>query len=105
MNIHTVKTPAELGQKAAKQGAELLKAIIAKKGHANIILATGASQFETIQALLNEGIDWSVVTMFHLDEYIGLSDDHPASFKKYLKERFVVSGSRLKEGILCRARC
>ena len=52
-------------------------------------MATGASQFEMLEALTKEdGIDWSKVTVFHLDEYIGLSMDHPASFRKYLKERF-----------------
>ena len=55
----------------------------------NIIVATGASQFEVLEALTKEGgIDWTKVTVFHLDEYVGLSIEHPASFRKYLKERF-----------------
>ena len=56
---------------------------------ANIIVATGASQFEMLGELVKEDIDWSVVTGFHLDEYIGIDVSHPASFRKYLKERFV----------------
>jgi glucosamine-6-phosphate deaminase len=54
------------------------------------VLATGASQFSMLSALVAEpGIDWSKVTMFHLDEYIGLPADHPASFRRYLQERFI----------------
>src|SRR6185369_9501538 len=56
---------------------------------ANIVVATGVSQFEMLAALVaGEGIDWPRVTAFHLDEYIGMSADHPASFRRYLKERF-----------------
>ena len=62
---------------------------IEEKGHANIILATGTSQYETLSQLRQEKINWSRVTMFHLDEYIGLPESSPASFRKYLKERFI----------------
>lgn len=78
-----------LGKKAAQKAAELIRKAIADKGTANIIVATGASQFEMLSELVNEDIDWSAVTAFHLDEYIGISKSHPASFRKYLKERFV----------------
>jgi len=55
-----------------------------------LIVATGASQFEMLSALIEESdIDWSRITAFHLDEYIGMPATHPASFRKYLKERFV----------------
>jgi len=78
----------DLGKAAAKQGASLIKQAISKNGKANVIIATGASQFEMLKALVQEDIDWSVVTCFHLDEYIDLPETHPASFRKYLKERF-----------------
>lgn len=81
-------SPEALGKTAAKQGGELIRQAIREKGHANIILATGASQFEMLKALLAEEIDWQKITAFHLDEYIGLPESHPASFRKYLKERF-----------------
>ncbi|MBQ6472678.1 MAG: glucosamine-6-phosphate deaminase [Victivallales bacterium] len=88
--IHIFKDKFELGAAAAKLGAEKIRATIAWKGYANIILATGASQFEMLAALLKEpGIDWSVIRIFHLDEYIGIPVDHPAGFRKYLWERFV----------------
>lgn len=90
MNISTLDTPKALGETAAARAAELISAAIAAKGFANMILATGASQFEVLRHLaVAEGIDWSKVTMFHLDEYIGISSSHPASFQKYLQERFV----------------
>lgn len=78
-----------LGKKAAQLGAELIRNAILENGEANIIVATGASQFEMLSELVKEDILWSVVRAFHLDEYIGLSEIHPASFRKYLKERFV----------------
>ena len=89
MNIVISESKTELGKKAAARGAELIRKAIAEKKHANIIVATGASQFEMLEELVKEDVDWSFVTAFHLDEYIGLSEIHPASFRKYLKERFV----------------
>ncbi len=86
-----------MGAAAAGAAAERIKAAIADKGQANIILATGASQFEVLKNLVAaEGIDWSKVVMFHLDEYIGIGKQHPASFRKYLKERFADQVSGLK---------
>jgi len=80
----------EMGRQAAADGAVLIREAIASQGSATIIVATGASQFEMLSALIEEAdIDWSKVTGFHLDEYTGMSIDHPASFRKYLKERFV----------------
>lgn len=86
-----------MGAAAAGAAAEKIKTAIVDKGQANIILATGASQFEVLKNLVaGEGIDWSKVVMFHLDEYIGIGREHPASFRKYLQERFVDEVSRLK---------
>ncbi len=89
MEIVISDTKQVLGKKAAKKGADLIRKAIVEKGSANIIVATGASQFEMLTELVKEDIDWSKVTGFHLDEYIGMSETHPASFRKYLKERFV----------------
>ncbi|PHQ62056.1 MAG: glucosamine-6-phosphate deaminase [Maribacter sp.] len=88
MEIIISNTKADLGKSAAKKGAELIQKAISSRGKANIIIATGASQFEMLAVLVDQNIDWSVVSCFHLDEYIGLSETHPASFRKYLKERF-----------------
>ena len=89
MEISISDTKKELGKKAARKGAELICKAINERGEANIILATGVSQFEMLTELVRKDIDWSKVIAFHLDEYIGISETHPASFRKYLKERFV----------------
>ena len=89
MRIVISKTADELGARAAEASEKIIREAIEKKGCARIILSTGASQFETLEHLVKKDIDWSKVEMFHLDEYIGLPETHPASFRKYLKERFV----------------
>ena len=90
MDVQILKDKNELGRVAAKLGAEKIRAAIAANGRANVILATGASQFEMLAALLLEkDIDWNVVSFFHLDEYVGMPVTHPASFRKYLWERFI----------------
>jgi len=87
IKIHDTKP--ENGKAAAAFGAAAIRDAIAARGKANVVVATGASQFEMLEALVAEpGIDWSKVTAFHLDEYIGMPETHPASFRKYLKERF-----------------
>ncbi len=78
-----------LGLKAAQFAAGVLNEAISNKGEARLVVSTGSSQFETINSLLNQKVDWSRVEVFHLDEYIGLSVAHPASFRKYLYERFI----------------
>ncbi len=79
-----------MGAGAAANAARAIKEAIKSKGLANIILATGTSQIEMLKNLVRtDGIDWPKVTMFHLDEYIALGPDHPASFRKFHKERFV----------------
>jgi glucosamine-6-phosphate deaminase len=96
ISVHLSKD--DLGRKSAETAAVKIREAIAAKGESNIILATGASQFDTISHLIKEkGIDWSKVTVFHLDEYIGLPDTHPASFRKYLKERFADKIPNLKK--------
>jgi glucosamine-6-phosphate deaminase len=89
MTIKIHDSKEELGRAAAEKGAGIIREAIRRKGEASIIVATGASQFEMLEALTGADIDWSRVTAFHLDEYIGIPDTHPASFRKYLKERFV----------------
>lgn len=89
MKLHLYATKSALGEAAAATGAQAIRDAIAAHGRAHIIIATGASQFEMLDALVRQpGIDWSKVTGFHLDEYIGMSDAHPASFRRYLRERF-----------------
>ncbi|HOJ11621.1 MAG TPA: 6-phosphogluconolactonase [Clostridiales bacterium] len=89
MKVKVLKNSDELGKAAAAFSAEIIRQAIEKDGKARIILSTGASQFDTLKYLVKEDINWSKVEMFHLDEYINLPETHPASFRKYLKERFV----------------
>jgi len=97
MEIRICKNSVELGKSAAKYVAEVIKEAILEKGNARIVLSTGASQFDTLDALTKEeGIKWECVEMFHLDEYVNLPETHGASFRKYLKERFVAKVGTLK---------
>lgn len=87
----TLDTPAELAAAAARDAAARIRDAIVTRGHARIVAATGASQIAFLERLVAEpGIDWLLVELFHLDEYIGLSIDHPASFRKYLLERLIL---------------
>ena len=89
MIINISKDATELGARAAHFTAKKLKEVIQINGEARMVVSTGASQFETFQALLKEEIEWERVEVFHLDEYIGLPISHPASFRKYLNDRFI----------------
>ncbi len=89
MNIILSETKEELGARAAARGAEFIHQGIEQNGSASIVIGTGASQYELIDELIRKNIDWSKVTVFHLDEYVGMPVSHPASFRKFLKERFI----------------
>lgn len=90
IDLRIVADKQTLGTQAASLGAQAIREALARHGEATIVVATGASQFDVLKALVAaEGIDWSKVTAFHLDEYVGLSEAHPASFRRYLRERFV----------------
>jgi glucosamine-6-phosphate deaminase len=90
MQIRTFDTKQQLAQAAAEDGAAFIRRAIADRGEANIIVATGASQFEVLDALARQpDIAWHRVTGFHLDEYAGLPITHPASFRLYLWQRFI----------------
>lgn len=89
MKLIIAKSQKELGIMSAKHSAELINKAIKENGVARILLSTGASQFPFFEEFVKQDIDWSKVEMFHLDEYVGISPKHPASFQKYLKERFV----------------
>lgn len=90
MNIVISPTRQEMGQQAAAQGGRAIRQALAAQAGATIIVATGMSQFDMLAALVAEpDIDWSQVTVFHLDEYVGMAESHPASFRRYLRERFI----------------
>ncbi len=88
MQTRIFSTKDEMARAAARCAAEGLQNALAARNAANLILATGASQFEMLAYLVTLPVDWPRVTVFHLDEYIALPETHPASFRRYLKERF-----------------
>lgn len=90
MQINVSQTKQELGKRAAEHGLRLIREALDARGEANIIVATGASQFEMLSHLIQaQDIRWDRVTGFHLDEYVGMDLTHPASFRLYLWKRFV----------------
>ena len=90
MDVKIFDSRLELAQAAANEAADLIRQAIAARGQAHLIAATGASQFEFLDALvIQPDIAWGQVTFFHLDEYVGLPKAHPASFRRYLQERIV----------------
>lgn len=89
LNVRIYGNSAETGKAAADLVAKKLNEVILNKESANLILATGASQFSFLKALREKELDWQKITVFHLDEYKGISDSHPASFRKYLKDRIL----------------
>jgi glucosamine-6-phosphate deaminase len=89
--------PQRCGSAAASRAVAVIREAVSARGEARIVVATGASQFDFLEALTGtEGVDWSRVTAFHLDEYIGLAPTHPASFRGYLRERFSGKLPRLR---------
>lgn len=88
--IITISSDAnELGHDAAIFAAARINDAIKQKDEARIMLSTGNSQFELLQSLIGEKVNWKKVEIFHLDEYIGIDSTHPASFRKYLYDRFI----------------
>lgn len=89
MQIDVSPNKQELGRRAAERGIALLRETLDQRGEANIIVATGASQFEMLEHLTQADLPWHKITAFHLDEYVGMPITHPASFRLYLWQRFV----------------
>lgn len=89
MKLIVAHSTEEMAKLSAKQAADVLNAAIAEKGSARLLLSTGASQLEFFKEFVKQDVAWHKVVMFHLDEYVGISPDHPASFNNYLTKRFV----------------
>ena len=89
MLVKVFENTEAMGKAAAKHAAAILNEKIAAGEKPRLLLSTGASQFAFFEHFVMEDIDWSKVEMFHLDEYVGMSPEHPASFRKYLRERFI----------------
>lgn len=90
MDVLIHPDPATLGRAAGNECGDLLVEALARQQRVRLVIATGASQFATLATLVERrDVDWSRIDCFHLDEYVGVADTHPASFRRYLHERFV----------------
>lgn len=89
LSIHVFESNAACGSAAAAQANQVINQVIAEKGSANIILATGNSQLAFLNALRTQPITWGKVRIFHMDEYIGLPTGHPASFPEFLRSHLI----------------
>jgi glucosamine-6-phosphate deaminase len=89
-NVCVYRSHDALGAAAANQAADVIRRAIARRGRARIIIATGNSQLAVSAALVQQqGVDWKSVDIFHLDEYVGISEDHLASFRYWVRTRIV----------------
>lgn len=90
LTVQAYASKQTMGEAAAQFVAGEIQSVLEEKGQANLMLATGASQFAFLDAFKQiESVDWSKITTFHLDEYIGLPPTHKASFRRYLHERII----------------
>lgn len=89
MKLIISKDVNEAAKASAKQAADVLNDAIAERGSARLLLSTGASQLKFFEEFVKQDVCWHKVEMFHLDEYVGISPEHPASFYNYLMKRFV----------------
>jgi len=90
MFVRRFATRQAMAQAASAHAAAAIRRAIDSHGRARIIVATGASQFEFLEDLTaNQAVDWTRVTLFHLDEYVGLPIEHPASFRRYILDRVI----------------
>jgi glucosamine-6-phosphate deaminase len=100
MIVKRFATRQALARAASAHAAAAIGRAIVSHGRARIVVATGASQLEFLEDLTaNQVVDWPLVTLFHLDEYVGLSIEHPASFRKYILDR-VIRKTSLQDCVL-----
>ena len=86
--VHVFPGQDELARHMTATVRDILNDAITRSGSAAAILATGNSQIRFLKLLVESGgVDWSKVTLFHMDEYLGIRADHPASFRHYMKQR------------------
>ena len=101
MRVKTYADRQTMSRAAARAAAGLIREAIGERGTARIVAATGASQLDFLQAIVAApGIDWRQVELFHLDEYVGLPIDHPASFRRYLLDRLIVPAGIVRHHLL-----
>ena len=85
--VRVFESSISAGSAAAQEAARLIAAAISQRGRARVIGATGNSQIPLVEALSGLKIDWNAVELFHMDEYVGISPDHPSSFRYWMRTR------------------
>src|SRR5688500_254171 len=89
-HVEIYSTELAMGAAAAARAAKLIQAAIMNSGRARIMIGTGNSRRAVVHSLVeNEALGWKRITVFHMDEYVGIAPDHPASFRRWLRERVV----------------
>lgn len=112
LTLNAYESREAMGKAAAEDVAQRLRALAARHKTVPVIFATGESQLATLEALTAmENVPWSQVIGFHMDEYLGISEDHPASFRRYLREHLTrrvpqlrfhaINGSDANPGKVC----
>jgi glucosamine-6-phosphate deaminase len=100
--VYVFPTKGEMGQAAANEGATRIKEAIAKHGMARIMVATGNSQQDMIGALVRvQGLDWSKIEIFHMDEYVGISPEHPGSLRFWFGKHMLKAVTPAKLHLIC----
>ena len=88
LTVHIVKNEEDMAIAAAKNTGEYLQSLLASQAEVTMVLATGRSQLLFLDQLITSvQLDWSRITLFHLDEYLGIAEEHPGSFRHYLREK------------------
>lgn len=87
VKVEVFSSPQEMGEAAAQRAASLITEAVRRNGTARIIAATGNSQIPFVESLVWQPVPWGAVELFHMDEYVGMSDEHPASFRRWIRTR------------------
>src|SRR5689334_7850298 len=87
MRVFRCASKEQLAYEAAVAGADRIRQALHRRGSARILLSAALSQDAMLEFLVHENLDWSHVTAFHSDEYVGITASHPGSLRKFLKDR------------------
>lgn len=87
LNVEVHDSEQAMGVAAAAQASEVIREAVRQRGEARVVIATGNSQYAMVAALLQHELPWDAITVFHMDEYVGIDADHPASFQRWIRER------------------
>ena len=87
LKVEVYESERAMGASAADRATEAIRQAVRERGEARVVIATGNSQYAFVEALIERDVPWDAVTVFHMDEYVGMEADHPASFQRWIRER------------------